>query len=136
MIHKSKWLYAVMLAVLSFGLLALLSGCPEDVDRLIGVWEGTWIDTGGNDFAVNVEYKADGTFTETLADIPETFSCTFSGTYVHDSAARTVTITVTSTTDPGVVDVGYEETSTYSLSSDYNTMTVTSSTGSGTFTRQ
>jgi hypothetical protein len=30
MVSKSKWLYVVMLAALSFGLLALLSGCPDN----------------------------------------------------------------------------------------------------------
>jgi hypothetical protein len=106
------------------------------VDPIIGVWEGTWIDIGGDSFTINVEYKADGTFTEIFADIPPTFSATFSGTYVHDSAAKTITITVTSTTDPGVVPVGYTETTLYSLSADNNIITVTSSNGSGTITRQ
>jgi hypothetical protein len=140
MVSKLRWVHGIMLVAFSIGLLVVLAGCPENgapsVDPVIGVWKGTWYDTGGEDFSIDVEYKADGTFTETLADIPLTFSVTFSGTYVHDSAAKTITITVTSTTDPSFVAVGYMHTSTYSLSADKNTMMVTASNGSGTFTRQ
>ncbi len=107
------------------------------VDPIIGVWEGTWYDIGGEVFSETIEYKADVTFTITMADVPPTsWSVTFSGTYVHDSTAQTVTITVTSSTDPSFVDVGYTHTSTYSLSADKNTIMVTASNGSGTFTRQ
>ena len=140
MIYNSKCMYGIMLVAFSIGLLVVLAGCPENgassVDPLIGVWEGTWYSIGGETLSINMEYKADGTFTQTVADIPPTFSATFSGTYVHDSAAKTITITVTSTTDPGFIAIGYKETSTYSLSADNNTMTATNSSGTGTFTRQ
>jgi hypothetical protein len=131
---KSLKSFVLIVLLLILGLAA----CQEEEERVcspFGIWQGPWIDNSANDFTINVEY-ADGAFTETLADIPETFSCTFSGTYVHDSAAKTITITVTATSDPSVVDVGYTVTSTYSISADCNTMTVTTVDGSGTFTRQ
>jgi hypothetical protein len=139
MASKFRRVYVIILVVFSIGLLVVLSGCPDNgaVDRIIGFWAGIWITSGGEDFTNTSDYKADGTFTNTIVDIPQTFPVvTYSGTYVHDNAAKTIAITVTSSTDTGFIDIGYTETFTYSLSADNNTLTVTGSDGSGTYTRQ
>jgi hypothetical protein len=114
-----------------------LAGCPPDpslVNPLIGEWEGTFTPTSGSPISLAFEFKADNTYTQTIVD----YAVDLAGTYVQDTDANTVTMTVTASSNEGFIPVGYTSTMTYSFSDDDNTMTFTGSDqpGTGILTRQ
>jgi hypothetical protein len=114
-----------------------LAGC-DWIERffnpLIGEWAGTFTPTSGSPLSMEYEFTTDHTFTQAIVD----YALDTAGTYVQDTAAKTVTMTITYSSDEGFVPVGYTATMTYAFSTDNNTMIFTTSgqPGTGVLTRQ
>ncbi len=113
---------------------AFLTANPSPANPLIGTWAGTFTSTSGSSVSLEFEFKADHTYSQTIVD----YTIDTAGTYIQDTAAKTVTLTVTYSSNPGFVPVGYTDTMTYSFSADNNTLTFTLGLqpGTGILTRQ
>jgi hypothetical protein len=134
---KIKWKTGTALCALLLLLTLALAGCDFFAalfDPLIGTWTGTYVSTLAGSFSLTVEFKADETFSETMSLSPT--PVTIAGTYVDDKDLKTLTVTVTSTSDPAMIPVGTVGVSNYALSTDKKTLTMTSPDGIGTLTKQ